>query len=115
MDAIDDILSSDFAFILTFMRTDGLAQFRDLLQKNRTAFENLTYITNDEDVVAEDGKAAAYWTMTGKHVGEWSGIKATNRDVSIEGITFFKLRDGKIYEAKVHNNVLGLRRQLGAA
>ena len=115
MAAIDELLDPDFAFILAFMRTDGIEGFKNLVHANRTAFENLTYVAAPGDVVAEDDKAAAYWTMSAKHVGTWAGIEATNVDVSIEGMTFFRIgADGKITDARVQNDVRGLRRQLGA-
>ncbi len=98
------------------MRTDGTEAFKNLVRANRTAFENLTYSAAPGDVVAEDDKAAAYWTMTAKHVGTWAGIEATGINVSIEGITFFRFgADGKITDARVQNDVRGLRRQLGTS
>ena len=116
MDAIDELLDPNFAFILAFMRTDGVEAFKNLVNANRTAFENLTYVAAPGDVVAEDDKAAAYWTMSAKHVGTWAGIEATNINVSIEGMTFFRIgADGKITDARVQNDVRGLRSQLGAS
>ena len=116
MDAVDELLDPNFAFILAFMRTDGVEAFKNLVHANRTAFENLTYVAAPGDVVAEDDKAAAYWTMSAKHVGTWAGIEATNVDVSIEGMTFFRIgADGKIIDARVQNDVRGLRRQLGTS
>ncbi|MCB0130940.1 MAG: ester cyclase [Caldilineaceae bacterium] len=115
MSAIDELLDPNFAFILAFMRTDGLEAFKNLVRANRTAFENLTYVAAPGDVVAEDDKAAGYWTMSAKHVGPWAGIEATGISVSIEGMTFFRFGpDGKIVDARVQNDVRGLRRQLGA-
>lgn len=110
--AIDKLLSPNFAFILSFMRTDGREAFKNLVQANRTAFRDLTYTM--EDVVADENKAAAYWTMTGTHVGTWNNIEPTGKDVSIQGMTFYKFADGKIVEAKVQNDVIGLMRQLDA-
>ena len=115
MNAVDELLDPNFAFILSFMRTDGLEAFKNLVRANRTAFENLTYTSAPGDIVAEDDKAAAYWTMTSRHVGTWSGIEATGINVSIEGMSFFRFgADGKIVDVRVQNDVRGLRRQLGA-
>ena len=103
MDAVDELLAPDFE------------AFKNLVHANRTAFQNLTYRAAPGDVVAEDDKAAAYWTMSAKHVGAWAGIEATGIDVSIEGMTFFRFgADGKIIDARVQNDVRGLRSQLGA-
>jgi steroid delta-isomerase-like uncharacterized protein len=115
MQAVDELLTPDFAFVLSFMRTDGTDEFKNLVHANRTAFENLTYSTTEEDIVAEEGKAAAYWTMSAKHVGTWAGIEATGKEVSIEGMSFLRFRGDKISEARVQNDVRGLRRQLGVS
>lgn len=51
---------------------------------------------------------------TPKHVGTWRNIEPTGKDVSIQGLTFFRFDGGKITEAKVQNDVFGLIRQLDA-
>ena len=109
---VDELVSSDFAFILSFMATQGADAFKELVRRNRAAFRNLTYTV--EDVVAGEDKAAAYWKMSGTHVGVWKNIPPTNKQVGIEGMTFFKFSNGKIIEAKVQNDVLGLMQQLDA-
>jgi steroid delta-isomerase-like uncharacterized protein len=112
MKAVDEILSPDFAFILSFMRTQGRDEFKAVVERNRNAFRGLTYTMLD--VVADEEKAATYWRMNSTHVGTWRNIPPTNKDVSIEGITFYKFSDGKISEVKVQNDVFGLMKQLGA-
>jgi len=54
------------------------------------------------------------WTMTGTHDGEWQGIPATGRRVSLVGVDVFKAADGLIVEERIHGDFLGLLRQLGA-
>ncbi len=112
LEAVDEILSPNFAFILSFMTTKGTEAFKNLVVRNREAFRNLTYIV--EDVVAGEDKAAVYWRMESTHVGTWRNIEPTGKQVSIQGMTFYKFSDGKIVEAKVQNDVLGLMQQLDA-
>lgn len=107
----DEILAPDFEFILSFEQREGIEAFDALLLRNRTVYENLTYHVND--LVASEEKGAAYWTMSGKHVGFWNQIEGTNKEVSINGITFFTFANGKIATARVQNDVLGLLNQLG--
>ncbi|BAZ47622.1 hypothetical protein NIES4103_02240 [Nostoc sp. NIES-4103] len=110
--AVEEILSPDFAFILSFMTTQGTDAFKNLVVRNREAFRNLTYIV--EDVVAGEDEAAAYWRMESTHVGTWRNIEPTGKQVSIHGLTYYKFSNGKIVEAKVQNDVLGLMQQLDA-
>jgi steroid delta-isomerase-like uncharacterized protein len=112
MGAVDELVSPDFAFILSFMATHGTDAFKELVRRNRAAFRDLTYTV--EDIVAGEDKAAAYWKMNSTHVGVWRNIAPTNKQVAIEGMTFFKFSDGQIVEAKVQNDVLGLMQQLDA-
>src|ERR1700745_2045600 len=39
-----------------------------------------------EDMIAEEDKVVAYWTISGTHKGDYMGVPATNKRVSVEGI-----------------------------
>ena len=111
MAAIDELIDPNFAFILAFTRTDTVEAFRQMVIRNRIAFEGLTYVPND--VVADDTKGACWWTMSSKHVGAWRNVPGSNKDVSIQGVTFFWFSPGgKFKQAIVQNDVMGLMRQI---
>jgi steroid delta-isomerase-like uncharacterized protein len=64
------------------------------------------------DMVGEGDTVATYKTFTGTHRGEFMGIPATGRRVTVRVMDFVRLRDGKIVE---HSNVVdvhGLLAQL---
>ena len=66
------------------------------------------------DQVAEGDKVVTRKSFHGRHVGEFMGIPATGREVSVELIDIVRIAEGRIVE---HWNVvdqLGLLRQLGA-
>lgn len=65
------------------------------------------------DQVAEGEKVAMRWTAHGTHKGEFQGIPATNRQVSVGGITILRILDGKIIEGWTNEDMLGFLRQLG--
>ncbi len=114
MDAADEILDPDFRFILTFLTIEDREALKALVRYNRGVFEGLTYTCAPGDVVVDGDSAAAYWTMNARHVGEWRKVPASHKDVSIEGLSFFRFSaDGSIREVRVHNDVLGLMRQIG--
>lgn len=108
--AISECLTDDFTFVLSFTTTRGVPAFQAMVERNRNAFRNLAY--HVDDTIVEETKASAFWTMTSTHVGTWREIEGTNRDVSIRGMTVFYIRDGRIYEAYVQNDVLGLMTQI---
>ncbi len=111
MNTIDEIIDPNFAFILAFARTDTIDGFKKMVNVNRNVFEHLTYVPND--IVADDGKAACWWTMSSKHIGTWRNVPGSNKDVTIDGVTFFWFSpQGKLVKAVVENDVMGLMRQI---
>jgi steroid delta-isomerase-like uncharacterized protein len=66
-----------------------------------------------EDVAAGDDRGAARWTAQGTHTADMFGIPATNKRLSIHGISFFRFDDGKIAEDWVEENTLSVLQQLG--
>jgi len=52
-------------------------------------------------------------TWTGTHRGEFLGIPATGRSVSVEAWTLDHYRDGQLTESRILMDVAGLLMQLG--
>ncbi len=67
-----------------------------------------------EDQIAEGDTVVTRWTAGGKHTGEFQGIPPTGNQVSITGITVFRIANGKIVEGWTNADRLGLMQQLGA-
>jgi hypothetical protein len=55
------------------------------------------------------------WHSEGTHRGELAGLAPTGARVTVTGISIDQWRDGKVVEAWVEWDNLGLARQLGAA
>ena len=70
--------------------------------------------TKTEMLVAEGDKVVEYFTTTGKHTGEFLGIPATGRDTSVQGMSIFRIANGKVVEHWGVNDGLALLVQLGA-
>ena len=67
-----------------------------------------------EDTVVENDKVVACWTISGTHKGEFMGVPATGKKVSIEGMTIHHIADGKIMDSYSSWDALGVMQQLGA-
>lgn len=76
-----------------------------------TAFPDLHF--NVEDMFGERDKLAVAWTISGTHRGEFMGIPASNKKVSVDGITLNHIVNGKIMDSYISWDALGLMRQLG--
>ena len=87
---------------------DGYKQFFTLYH---TAFPD-THL-GIEDLVAEGDRAVVRWTATGTHRGELQGIPPTGKQVTVTGITIYRIAGGKIVEQSQNWDTLGLMQQLG--
>ncbi len=54
--------------------------------------------TTIEDLIAEGDKVVKRYTIRGTHRGEFQGIPPTGKQVTITGITIYRLAGGKIVE-----------------
>jgi steroid delta-isomerase-like uncharacterized protein len=88
--------------------TAGLKQF---ILRFRAAFPDA--VLTIEDMVAEDDRVAARWTMRGTHTGEFNGIPATGRPVTMAGFGLARIQDGQIAELWHLEDDLAVLRQLG--
>ncbi len=64
--------------------------------------------------VAERGMVASRWTMTGTHRGDFQGVPPTGRQVTMPGIDFSRVVDGKIAEHWAQFDLIGVMQQIGA-
>ena len=67
-----------------------------------------------EDTIAEREKFVACWTFCGTHQGEFMGVPATGKKVSVEGVTIHHFKNGKILDSYTRWDALGLLQQVGA-
>jgi steroid delta-isomerase-like uncharacterized protein len=51
-----------------------------------------------DEMVAEGDTVAARWTVRGTHKGEFQGTPASGKSITLSGITFHHLKDGRVRE-----------------
>ena len=90
----------------------GPAHFRVFHQKFREAFPGIEVVV--EDTVSEGDRIAARCTVRGHHEGDSLGFRATQQPVEFTGMTFVRVRDGKIVEAWNNFDFMSMFQQLGA-
>jgi steroid delta-isomerase-like uncharacterized protein len=88
----------------------GIKRFTELIAMVQAAFDDLQ-ITVDE-LVVEGDTVATRWTATGVHRGEFMGTGPSGEPFRFTGTGFYRLRDGKIFEAWSLNNSIEAIRQL---
>lgn len=67
------------------------------------------------DYVAQGDKIAVRWRVTGTHRAPFAGAAPTGRQISVTGITFYRIKDGRIAEEWIEMDSAGLARQLGTS
>ncbi len=115
VDKADEFLASDFV-----EREDlppgippGREGMKQLVIVMRSAFPDLKGTI--EDTVAEDDKVVVRWTCAGTHSGgEFMGIPASGKKVSVEVIDIIRIADGKFAEHWGLMDNTALMQQLGA-
>ena len=88
---------------------DGVKEWAIMI---RNGFPDLRITT--EDFVAEGDKVASRFEAQGNHNGEFLGVPATGKPVTISGINIMRIADGKIVEHWVQYDVMGIMQQIGA-
>jgi steroid delta-isomerase-like uncharacterized protein len=68
---------------------------------------------NIDEMISVDDRVIVRWTSSGKHVGDFLGIPATQKSISLPGMSIYRLRDGKIFETRNSPNLLMPIIQLG--
>jgi predicted ester cyclase len=66
-----------------------------------------------DDVVSEGNMVAARWTARMTHRGEYLGVAATQKQLTVTGMVFVRIGDGKIQEGWNNWDQHTVTRELG--
>lgn len=91
----------------------GPADLKAMAATFRAAFPD--WRTTVEELIAEDDRVAERWTGRGTHRGEWQGISPTGNLVTVPGVVFYRIADGKIVEFRGNFDTFSLMSQLKTA
>lgn len=76
------------------------------------AFPNMRF--DPDDVVAEGDQVAVRFTLTGTQTGQLGPVKASGRPIVQSGMAVYDMRDGKIAEVRIREDLLQMLAQLRA-
>lgn len=76
-----------------------------------TGFSNIEFTI--VDVFGQGDKFVKHWRFKGTHTGEFFGIPATGKTVSLEGTTLVRMSNGKIAEERDFYDNYDFLKQLG--
>jgi steroid delta-isomerase-like uncharacterized protein len=91
----------------------GLEAFRETFLAMKRAFPDLRI--QEDMAIAEGDLVAAHWTASGTHTGPaFAGLPAASgRRFEITGMSFYRVREGRIVEGWVNDDTLAMATQLG--
>lgn len=88
----------------------GFDEYCAVVTALHTAFHPMHFTINRQ--VGEGDTAAHHWTVTGTHVGEFNGIAPTGKQFTLDGISIYRVAEGKLVEERTVWDALGLLNQL---
>jgi steroid delta-isomerase-like uncharacterized protein len=94
MELWEEALTEDYQAIVNGQLIPSREIGKGFVEAIHTAFPNLKYTL--DDTIIHDDKVVARWTAAGTHTGNFFGMPATSKNVTMLGITIFQIRDGKI-------------------
>lgn len=109
--AADEILTSDFVSHVNGQDMPGAEGAKQLATAIRTAFPDLR-ITHHEAIVSGN-RVAIRWTTDATHRGDYFGVPPTGKQIHVEGLDLFHIRDGKIAEVWIVFDNLSVMQQMG--
>jgi steroid delta-isomerase-like uncharacterized protein len=89
----------------------GRAGLAEVLAGMFAAFPDLDWTVHR--LIAEGDRVASFCTWTGTHRGEFMGIPATGRSVTVEAWTMDRFRHGQLVQSRIIMDVAGMLIQLG--
>jgi steroid delta-isomerase-like uncharacterized protein len=116
LELLDELLSPSYVYHDAPPGTpEGPEAIRQVVTMFRTGFPDLEITLEAQAAEGED--VCSRSVMRGTHTGTVFGLAPTGNKVEMKGITWVRVRDGRITDSWVRNDVATMMRQLngGAA
>ena len=67
-----------------------------------------------QDIIASGDTVATRWVVTGSLQQEFMGIPASGQTIRVEGMNFYRLKDGRVTDIWTQFDGAAMMQQLGA-
>lgn len=108
---VDELVADKYLNHDLPLPTRGAEAFKQVVGMFRGAFPDIRITLEDE---FGDGDRGSRGTFTGTHQGDFMGVPATGRPVTIKYMDLWRVEDGKFVENWAQMDMMGLMQQLGA-
>ncbi len=89
-----------------------LAGFKEKVEYMCSCFPDLT--EDLQEVIASGDTVATRWVLTGSQQQEFMGIPASGQWIRVEGMNFYRLKDGRVTDIWTQFDGVSMMHQLGA-
>jgi steroid delta-isomerase-like uncharacterized protein len=112
LERVDDLVALDFAELDPLPgQQPGSEGLKQVIGAFRNAFPDIHWVI--EEMVGEDDKVFSRFTWHGTHRGEFFGVPATGRQITVKGMVVDRVVAGKMAESRILMDGLSMMRQLG--
>jgi steroid delta-isomerase-like uncharacterized protein len=115
LDAVDEMIAANFVqhHAQSPLGVRGVEEYKQFVRHHLSAFPDCQFTVDDQ--IAEGPMVVTRWTVTGTHSGNLGNIPATGRRMSVTGISWSRVENGKFVESWTSWDTLGMLQQLGVA
>jgi steroid delta-isomerase-like uncharacterized protein len=111
-EAADELVEENFVELDPFPgQQQGREGLKDVIRMMRIGFPDIHWTL--EETIASGDKVVSRFKWTGTQRGEFLGIPATGRKVTVPGVVIDRLNDGKMADSRILMDTLGMMQQLG--
>jgi steroid delta-isomerase-like uncharacterized protein len=114
LERVDDLAAVDFVELDPLPgQQQGREGLNQVIKAFCSAFPDIHWPI--EEMVGEGDKVFSRFTWHGTHRGEFFGVPATGRQITVKGMVVDRVVDGRMAESRILMDGLSMMRQLGVA
>jgi len=111
-EAADELVEEDFVELDPLPgQKQGREGLKDVIRMMRTSFPDIHWVV--QETIASGDKVVSRFKWTGTHRGDFLGIPATGRKITVPGVVIDRLKNGKMADSRILMDTLGMMQQLG--
>jgi steroid delta-isomerase-like uncharacterized protein len=112
LERADDLVAVNFVELDPLPgQQQGREGLKQVIAAFRTAFPDIHWVI--EEMVAEGDHIFSRFTWRGTHRGEFFGVPATGKQISVKGMVVDRVVGGKMVDSRILMDDLSMMRQLG--
>ena len=111
IDMLDTCFAPDIVVKAGATEIRGIPEAKAYYAAYSAAFSNSKFTV--KEIFGQGNAVCKHWVFSGTHTGEFAGIPATGKQVTIAGTTIAHLRDGKIISEEDFMDNYDFLQQLG--